>query len=407
MTPNADISYPPPWFVGFSAAVLSLILFWLVLTVWLPDGWNVGFAEAAVLALGAAWGLRLTVRPYALRMSPILIPLSGAVIVGLMQLLSGHTANRWETWNAVLRWSVYLTAFFLASQIAASPNILAGFRRALVYFGFGLSAVAVLQYFTSPGKIFWLFDYEYSDAVLGPFLNHDHYAAFMELVLPMALFEAFTDRRRVLFAGAMAGTMVASVIASASRAGSALVILESAAVLLIASRSSRSARRLGGALTAALLACSLAFTAVVGWTHLWERFTDPGTYRGPGRREMLVSAIAMGRAKLWAGFGLGNFENAYPAFALFDDGSVVNHAHNDWAEWTAEGGLPFLACMLAIAVLGASRLARSLWGIGVLAMWLHCLIDFPMQRPALGLWVFVLLGAACSQPKTKPRLPNI
>src|ERR1017187_369785 len=248
------------------------------LELWLRRG--------GVLALGAAWGVCLALRPYAVQSSPILIPLAGTVVIGLAQLLTAHTANRWETWNAVLRWAVYLTAFFLASQIGASQDVLRPFRLALLYFGFGISVVAVLQYFTSPGQVFWIFQSEYSGDVFGPFVNRDHYAAFIELILPMALFEALSDRRKVLFGAVMAGTMVASVIAGASRAGSVLVILESAAVLLLASRRGvRSARKVTGRFAALVVVCSLAFTAVVGWTRVWEKFQDPDPYRG--RREML------------------------------------------------------------------------------------------------------------------------
>lgn len=395
---SAVSKVPPPSqpFIGGTAVTLAIILSWVILTTWLPDHWSFGFAEAGVLALGTAWAGRLALRPYRLRGSPVLVPLAGTVVVGLVQLMTAHTANRWETWNDMLRWSVYLTAFCLASQIGASP-IIFPFRRTLLYFGFALSAVAVLQFFTSPGKIFWLFEYEYGEGAFGPFLNRDHYAAFIELILPLALFEALSDRRKMLSGAVMAGTMVASVIAGASRAGSALVILESAAVLLLASRRSvRSARRVSGLFATLLIACSLAFTAVVGWTNLWERFKDPDPYRG--RREMLNSALAMARAKVWTGFGLGNFESAYPRFALFDDGTVVNHAHNDWAEWAAEGGLPFLGCLLAVAFWSTPRLLHSLWGLGVLAVWLHGLVDFPMHELALALWIFVLLGAACADP---------
>jgi hypothetical protein len=28
----------------------------------------------------------------------------------------------------------------------------------------------------------------------------------------------------------------------------------------------------------------------------------------------------------------------YPAFATFDPGVIVNQAHSDWLQWTAEGG---------------------------------------------------------------------
>jgi hypothetical protein len=29
-------------------------------------------------------------------------------------------------------------------------------------------------------------------------------------------------------------------------------------------------------------------------------------------------------------------------YARFDVGKTVNHAHNDWAEWAVDGGIPFL-----------------------------------------------------------------
>ena len=405
MSAGSSFSAPPQRFVAVSAVVLAAILFWVVLTLWVPEHWSFGFAEAGVLALGAAWGICLALRPYAVQSSPILIPLAGTVVIGLAQLLTAHTANRWETWNAVLRWAVYSTAFFLASQIGASQDVLRPFRLALLYFGFGISVVAVLQYFTSPGQVFWIFQSEYSGDVFGPFVNRDHYAAFIELILPMALFEALSDRRKVLFGAVMAGTMVASVIAGASRAGSVLVILESAAVLLLASRRGvRSARKVTGRFAALVVVCSLAFTAVVGWTRVWEKFQDPDPYRG--RREMLIAAVAMARAKPWTGFGLGNFENAYPGYAIFDTGDVVDHAHNDWAEWAAEGGLPFLACVLVLAIWGALRVRQCIWGLGVVSIFLHSLVDFPLQKPALALSVFVLLGAMSTREESARGTPS-
>src|ERR1035441_7155859 len=139
MSAGSSFSAPPQRFVAVSAVVLAAILFWVVLTLWVPEHWSFGFAEAGVLALGAAWGICLALRPYAVQSSPILIPLAGTVVIGLAQLLTAHTANRWETWNAVLRWAVYSTAFFLASQIGASQDVLRPFRLALLYFGFGRS----------------------------------------------------------------------------------------------------------------------------------------------------------------------------------------------------------------------------------------------------------------------------
>ncbi len=392
----SELQPPPQSFVAASAIALVLIMFLAILTIWVPGHWAFDAVETGVLALAVVWAIRMAVRPYFVRGSPVLIPLAAAVLVGIAQLIAGSTVNRWETWTAVLRWAVYGTAAFLALQIFSSPETRTAFRRALLYFGFVISVIAAIQYFTSAGKVFWLFQTDYQDRVLGPFVSHDHYAAWIELILPIALFEALSYPKRTLQAAAMAGAMFASVIAGASRAGSALLALECVVILLLASwKGLMSGRRVMLGLVSALLICCVAFTAVVGWRHLWDRFHDPDPFRG--RREILISTLAMTRARPWTGFGLGNYENIYPGYAVFDTGDIVDHAHNDWAEWAAEGGLPFLVCLLAAGLWIAPRSIQSLWGLGVVAVLLHSAIDFPMQRHALALWFFVMLGAVCAR----------
>ena len=390
-----------PRFAAGSAVVLAAVLFAAILTIWVTERWSVSLLEAGVLALAAAWSGLMAVKPDQVRGSFALVPLAGAVSIGVAQLMTGHTVNRWATWNAVLLWTAYLGAFFVALQVCALPDRLATFRRALLYFAFGLSVISVLQFFTSPGKVYWLFDSQYPDEALGPFVNRDHYAGFIELVLPIALFEALTDRRRTLLHTAIAGTMFASVIAGASRAGSALVAGEIAAVLLLAAlRGLAPAQKLRPALISLLL-FTLAFGSVVGWTKLWQRFQDPDPYRG--RREMLQSTIAMAEEKPWAGFGLGTFEDVYRGYALFDNGTIVTHAHNDWAEWAAEGGLPLLTLLIVLALWSVPQAVRSIWGLGVVAIFLHSLVDFNLQLPSIAAWTFVLLGAVTADAHSSAR----
>jgi O-Antigen ligase len=262
-------------------------------------------------------------------------PLAIPALIGAIQLAAGSTVNRWATRNALLGWGACWAAAFVGLQTGSPERVRAGLRRGLLYFGFGVATLSVLQFFTSPEKIFWLFEGEYAEPVLGPFLSRDRYAAFVELVLPLALYEAFAGKAVAVSYTAMAATMVASVIAGASRAGSVLVLAESAVVLLLLSRDRVFRRPRAGRIAAWFAMFALLFTAVVGWTRLWERFQDPEPYRY--RREMLMSAVAMIRERPWTGFGLGSFETVYPAYATFDTGAVVNHAHNDWAEWAAEG----------------------------------------------------------------------
>jgi len=94
----------------------------------------------------------------------------------------------------------------------------------------------------------------------------------------------------------------------------------------------------------------------------------------------------------WRGFGLGTFSTVYPAYAAFDAGAVVEHAHNDWLEWTSEGGLPFALVWAALALAATRAAIRSMWAIGVPAVFLHALVDYPFARLGIAAWVFVLIG---------------
>jgi hypothetical protein len=42
---------------------------------------------------------------------------------------------------------------------------------------------------------------------------------------------------------------------------------------------------------------------------------------------------------------------------------------------------------------------RSVWGVGVLAVFVHSLVDYPLERPALAGFFFVFLGVVEAGPQ--------
>ncbi|HVN05620.1 MAG TPA: O-antigen ligase family protein [Bryobacteraceae bacterium] len=386
------------------ALAFALLLAFAILTIWVDERWAWSLVQCAAFAAAAVWAMRQLWKPSPIRLSLWLVPLAAAPLWGLLQLASGNTIYRWGTWNAALTWTTWLALFFLALQLFQHAAARDWFLRFALYFGFALSVVSTLQMFTSGGKIFWLFPSGYTDFVLGPFVYRNQYAAFLELILPIALWQALRDRRRTFVHCAMAAAMLASVVSGASRAGSALMCAEVALVLLLAwwrgvAPAGAVAR---GFVTFAAIAA--IFGAVVSWQTLRHRFLETGAYEG--RHEFVRSSIAMVRARPATGFGLGNWPRAYSAYALFDDGTYVNQAHNDWMQWAVEGGVPFFLIMLSLAVMAAPAALRSLWGIGLLSVWTHCLVDYPFQqRPGIGAWFFVLLAALAAADA--PEFPGI
>ena len=75
-----------------------------------------------------------------------------------------------------------------------------------------------------------------------------------------------------------------------------------------------------------------------------------------------------------------------------DDGTRVNHAHNDWVEWAVEGGIPLAAAMLAILALAIPAACRSVLGVGVIGVFVHALVDYPFRRLGVAGWIFFVLA---------------
>lgn len=366
----------------------AALFFFAILTLWVPGYWPVTVFQVGVFTLAAiaVWRARLSPPAFAWP----LVPLSFAVLWGLFQLLTGRTAYAFDTKLAILRWATFLSVFWIGISLFRDDTVRRWFRSVILWFAFVVAVLATVQTFTSKGKVLWLFDTPYADYVMGPILSRNHYAAFIEAVLPIALYLAVRRERDSLLYSGMAAMMYASVIASASRAGTVLVTAEIVIVpLLLWARG----RTPGRNVAAALLRMGLlfaVFTTVVGWESVWSRFWAPDPL--VVRRELAVSTLRMVASHPWFGTGLGTWPTIYPHYAIIDIGAFANQAHDDWLQWTAEGGIPF-GIMLATLFFWSLRPAfRSVWGLGVVAVFLHALVDYPFSRPALGSWPILILA---------------
>jgi O-antigen ligase len=291
---------------------------------------------------------------------------------GVIQLAVGSTIWRFATWKATLQWFSYAALFFAALQI----GVLRSYLRVAVWFGGAFSICALARYLTwdRPGE-----------PVMATFLNHNHFAAFIELLFPIALWRLFRDKSsRILVICALA--MLISVVASGSRAGIALLLAELIYLGL------RAYKRPLFIIAGTILLSALA----VGFT--WPRFeklasSEPYESRGATAR----ASFRMFEDRPVMGYGLGTWANVYPAYAESDTGFRLIHADDDWLEWTAEGGVPFLVIMLTIAAFAIRAAWREPWCAGCVAVLLHSFTEFPMQKQPLWAWLVVLLAIA--QPR--------
>lgn len=373
------------------ACAIGLFLF-AYLTLWVTERWALSAVQLGIYALALVWLAAFARRGGPVRLHWLLVPLALAALWGVLQVVLDRTAYVWATENAALDWFTRLAVFFLALQFYDDEPRRQRLLRGLLWFGFAVAVQASLQKFTAPHRIFWLFPTELR-GVMGPFVYHNQYAAFIETVLPLALLRAIEERERSWLYAAMAAVMMASVVADESRAGAFMLFAETVAVLMLWRRRARLPWRRMWPAAAITAMFAVAFAATMGWGPLWQKLqrADPWGER----RQLTYSSAEMALAKPWMGFGLGAWPIAYPSFAQFDDGLFDNQAHNDWAQWAAEGGIPFLVMMVAMAGLLARPAVATVWGVGLLAVLVHCLVDYHFQqRPAFGYYYFALAAVA-------------
>ncbi len=371
-------------------AAILLVMCLAVMTNWVPSRWPEAGVQTGIFLIATFAAGRIAFLGAKSPVNWLQVPFASAVLLGLVQLATDQTVYRFQTWVAVLDWLCFLFAFSAAFQVLGTTALRRGLRVFSIFFGGVIALWAIVQLYSSEGQILWAFPAE--PGAMGPYLNYDHYAAFMELLIPIALWEAVIDRRRAVQFGCMAAIMYASVIAGASRAGSVLVNLEIAAVLIpTLGRRVATNRDPRSWISLRVGLLFVIFTAVVGWDTLLQRFQAKDPFYG--RREIWLGGMAMIRDHPWLGVGLGTWVTAYPHYALFDLGTLVNAAHSDWLQWAGEGGIVF-ACLLALMAGRALYLGSKMpWGLGVFFVFLHSLVDFSLQTPSIFLWTVVLLAA--------------
>jgi len=369
---------------------LFAVLLWFgILTMRVTSRWPITAFELAVFALAAALIVR---RRFAIHFHPVSLALAVGALWALLQAVLGISIDRQRSLEASLQWTLNGAAFSLALALTRDRVHRRRFLTAQVLFALLAGVACVIALFTT--------------GQLGPFAYYNQFAAFLEPALALAIAASLWDHRRPLLWILVAAALFACVVAGGSRAGAILCLVLLILLPLIAFARGRMRAKTLAQVAILGLASATVLVAVVGWEKIWLRLQEPHPYAL--RANLARSSLAMVHDRPLTGFGLGAWSSAYPAYARYDDGTFVNQAHNDWVQWAAEGGVPFFLLMLTVVVALARPAWRSLWGLGLMAVFLHALVDYPFeQRPALAAYIFALAGALAAEGNSSISYPSI
>lgn len=237
---------------------------------------------------------------------------------------------------------------------------------------------------------------------VGFFANANHMASLLLVAVPflMAMVAAAQRshvQRYTAFLAMAAGTAVLLLLGlglNGSLAGFGLFLPVAGASLLIVLPPRRNLRRAVATLSVVMAIGGVSLLAVTDIGR--ARFGSQADVSVQSRAQMLGPTIDLGRQFAPLGSGVGTFRETYP---LAEDPAAVSsiyviHAHNDYAEWVMEGGLPaallillFLAWWVRASIAAwrnsdAAAFARAA-SIASAALLLHSMVDFPLRTSAL------------------------
>ncbi|WP_157745166.1 O-antigen ligase family protein [Luteimonas chenhongjianii] len=260
---------------------------------------------------------------------------------------------------------------------------------------------------------------QWAPAMNGFFANPNHQATLLVIAATLAcagtahaLVNWQPGRpRRALTVLACVVAMLLSLTAlplTGSRAGIVLVILALGMVVALQWPHWRGSRRgrlaLAGGLAVAIAGLLTALR--------WMRVDAVDELRAPLRAA--TSELATRFSPLGGGVGsyVPIFEQEAPRSLLMSE--YVNHAHNEYLQWSLEAGFVAIALMLAGAMLlvatfvaiqrqppGDRMLSQSAL-LGLLVVLAHSLVDYPMRTPALLAIAAALAGIAASASFARP-----
>lgn len=281
-------------------------------------------------------------------------------------------------------------------------------------YSFSLALFAILQFFSSTGLIYWRVKTD--GWIFGPYVNHNHYAGLMELLIPVSVMFALSprkDRRVTTLFGLAALLPIVSVLLSGSRAGCIAVLAELVAIAAVMAwhTSPRERRRYAATGLAAITLLAALFLWLATGKVASRLASIGGVAHSPqvtlgNRLRLAGDTLRIFRDHLWLGTGVGSFAVVYPEYQSFATNLSYHHAHNDYAEALAETGIVgglLIAFALVIFFSSAFRDLRARlrhgagWiqlgaAIGCCGILVHSFADFNLHIPANAAWFAFLLG---------------
>ena len=413
------------------------------------EAWSVAIFELLIVILLLLWAVKsLIEKHFELKVPLTVLPIMAFLLLGLIQSISltndsgqliSLSFDTQATQSTVKILFFLLVSHILAANIFKTQDRMQKPVIFLTIFGFVLAIFGLLQYFTWNGHLYWLRPAVVTTkGVIGPFVNHNHFAGYMELIVPFPIALIITgavNRHRMLY-GFAAAMMAIALASSLSRGG--IISLVGGLVFIIILGIDHNRRKFRAAPESSnvsngfnwttlinfgalglILGAILLGTLWIGSSPIIDRLTKNNVVGVDEKAESFErsrgwiwkNSMTMFRMNSVSGVGMGAFETAYPKYSSDNNGlsQIVDRAHNDYLQVLTDTGLIggaitvwFILSLLFIVFrsLRSYDPFRGALAIGcgaaIFSIMIHSIFDFNLQIPSTSILFLVLTAVSAN-----------
>lgn len=394
------------------------LLFFAPLAFGSVDPWSIFILQAGAASFFVLWVYRQCQRgELVVLRNPVFAPMLAFGVLILIQLVFGATAYRYQTWSNAFLYVAYGLLCFLVTQSLRRTSQVKLLAIAVCIYAAVVALFALIQGISGTTNLYWLHTPLSRGWIYGPYVNHNHYAGLMEMLVPFPLVVALSRQSRgwqKSMAATAAALIATTIFLSGSRGGMAAFAIEMTLVIAIFLRGEKP----GHATTTigVFLVIVVGLLVWLGGGELVDRLASIKTeahaeVSGGTRLDIDRDGLRMFAKKPVLGWGLGTFPEIYPQFRTFYTNFFINAAHNDYVQLLVEMGLSGFAAMVWLLVVvyrngirklkdwphdtnGAIALAALLGITGIL---FHSFVDFNLQIPANAAIFYILCTLAAME----------
>ncbi|MCP4723073.1 MAG: hypothetical protein GY860_26775 [Desulfobacteraceae bacterium] len=350
--------------------------------------------------------------------------------------------NHKATLSEFFRYGTYVLFYLLTVQILKEKQTLQAIVLVIAGFGGLLAFSSILQFYLTKNMALWFRYSPYNSIIVGPYVNHNHYAGLMEMIFPIVLALFFFYRPRIgktsflkgiaeilsqekanihILIGTSALLIIVSIFVSLSRGG--MIATSVSLVLFFLLLLRRKISRGNTVLIVGIVVLATLAIGWFGWDQILDRFARLKNAQGvvyEARLDFWKDSNKIIKDYTLTGAGMGSFVHIYPPYKSLIDDRTLTHAHNDYIELLVEGGIISFSLAAAFLIVwfrktyGAFLRRRDAFSIylymgsltGMTAILIHSFTDFNMHIGANGLWFFFAAGLGVSSANTNIRRQN-